>query len=161
MGTEWKAMRRVSLALALVLACGVAASAQKGTAESGYYGMNYSGDTWTGEVTAVDNEKREITLTYTKGTKKENFIAVIPSGGYGWMKDLDGDRVLDLLPADKKAKPVPPEEQPDLNEFMGRLIKVYYVHSERKTGDQKVKFNEVVRIKFLKNEKKKKDDKQP
>jgi hypothetical protein len=159
---DGKLMRRYMSCVALVLACGVVAAAQKGTAESGYYGMDYNGDTWTGEVTAVDNDKREITLTYTKGTKKENFIAVIPDGAFGWMKDLDGDRVLNFLPADKKAKPLAPEERADLGEFMGRLIKVYYIQRERKVDDQKVKINEVVRVKFLKSEKKqKKDDKQP
>jgi hypothetical protein len=145
--------KRAFFFLTLTLACCAAAAAQKGTAEPDYYPLNYSGDTWTGEVTAVDNDKRELTLTYAKGKKPETFIAVIPDGGFGWGKDGGGDRVLMFFGENDKANAAAGMEKADLNEFMGRRIKVYYKRKDKKVGDEKVKLNEVFRIKVLKSEK--------
>jgi hypothetical protein len=47
------------------------ALAQHGQAEPGYYPKAFIGDTWQGNVTAVDDQAHTITLTYTKGSKSQ------------------------------------------------------------------------------------------
>lgn len=42
-------MKRLFIALGLLLFCAGVSVAQKGTAEADYYPMGYAGDTWTGE----------------------------------------------------------------------------------------------------------------
>ncbi|MDQ3907032.1 MAG: hypothetical protein M3268_01680 [Acidobacteriota bacterium] len=143
-------IKRTTLILALAAACSLSAAAQKGTAESGYYISGYNGDTWTGEVTAVDNDKRELTLTYVNGKKTQTFVVTVPDGPFGWSKDSSGDRVLLFVAPDKKAKAAQADtERPDLKEFVGHRIKVYYVEKEKKDGDHKIKFNEAIQIKPL------------
>jgi hypothetical protein len=160
-------VRRIFTALFLTLAwCGVA-EAQKGTASLGYYPFGYNGDTWTGVVTAVDNDKREITLTYSKGSKTQTFVATLTEGPFGWMKDEQGDRVFVVFPEDEKkdkgdkGKPAPSTKDFDLSEMLERRATVYYMARENKVNGQKVKVNTIIRIKFYPADKKKKDDKKP
>ena len=144
----------ISLFLAAV------AVAQKGTAGSGFYPMGYVGDTWTGEVTATDEDKREITLMFKKGDKTETFVAFVPNTGVGWMTDEQGDRVIAIYPEDKKNKEKdnksdnksskPEPAHLNLADLMGRRITVYYMHREKKVNEQKTSYNEVIRIKPLK-----------
>jgi hypothetical protein len=56
------------------------AAAQHGQAEAGYYPAAYVGDTWQGNVTAVDDAARTITLTYTKGSKAQTFVIRFAQG---------------------------------------------------------------------------------
>ncbi len=143
-------IKRTTLILALAAACSLSAAAQRGTAESGYYISGYFGDTWTGEVTAVDNDRRELTLTYVSGKKTQTFVVTIPDGPFGWSKDSSGGRVLLFALPDKKAKAAQAgDERPDLKEFMGHRIKVYYVEKEKKDNDHKIKFNQAIQIKPL------------
>lgn len=104
--------------------------AQKGTAEPGYYPMGYAADTWTGEVTSVNEETREFTLTYKKGDKEQTFVGVLPTGYKVKMKDGSDHEIK-------------------LAELRGLRIKVYYMTKSKKVNDQKVKTNEVFKIKFL------------
>jgi DNA-binding beta-propeller fold protein YncE len=140
--------------ISLLLA--TAALAQKGSAGAGYYPLGYVGDTWTGEVTATDEDKREITLTFKKDDKTQTFVAFIPNTGVGWMTDEQGDRVIAIYPEDKKDSksenktPKPEPAHLNLADLMGRRITVYYMHREKKVNDQKVSYNEVIRIKPLK-----------
>jgi hypothetical protein len=146
----------------LCLLCGwlfilTTVAGQKGTAGPGFYPQGYNGDTWTGEVTAADESKREITLTYTKGNKTEDFVAFVPDGSVGWMKDEQGDRVIAVWKLNQKnsnnnqnngAQPQPAHL--NLPDLLGKRIVVYYIHHEKKVNDQKVVQNEVIRIKLLK-----------
>jgi hypothetical protein len=56
------------------------AKAQHGQAEPGYYPAAYVGDTWQGNVAAVDDAGRTITLTYTKGSKTQTFVIRFAQG---------------------------------------------------------------------------------
>ena len=143
-------MKIVKCAFSILLFCSSAGAAQKGTAESGFYPFGYNGDTWTGVVTAANDDKREITLTYTKGDKTQTFVAVVPDGYVGWMKDESGDRVITVWPKGKNDKP--PKVEPlhlNLADLTDRRLMVYYMAQESKVGDQKVKINQVIRIKIL------------
>jgi hypothetical protein len=170
-------MRRAFLAALLILFCSSVLNAQKGKAEADYYPLGYPGDTWTGEVTAFDNDQRTLTLTY--GKDKLTLIAKIPDAPYEWTRNGHNERVLDF-PYDPKVKtqvfkyesgevsagsllpegdesngmrrrPNPPDANriTDLSDFLGRTITVYYTSRERKDATGKVKFNDVWRIKVL------------
>ena len=65
-------MNKLLIAPILIVFCIANAYAQKGTAEPDYYPMGYNGDTWTGEVTATDDSKREITISFKKKDKEES-----------------------------------------------------------------------------------------
>lgn len=56
------------------------AHAQHGQAEPGYYPVAYIGDTWEGNVTAVDDQSKTITLTYVKGSKSQTFVIKLADG---------------------------------------------------------------------------------
>lgn len=71
-------MRSLVLAVMAFVAAGPFASAQHGKAEeSGLYGFNYRGDTWTGIVASVDASTRGITLTYDHKGKHDEFTGVL------------------------------------------------------------------------------------
>ena len=55
-------------------------SSAHGQAEAGYYPAAFIGDTWEGNVTAVDDQARTITLTYTKGSKTQTFVIKFADG---------------------------------------------------------------------------------
>jgi len=103
---------------------------QKGTAEPDYYPQNYSGDTWTGVVTAVNEDTREFTLTYKKSDKEEFFVGVLPKGYTHKMADGTNQEI----------------KLPDL---MGMKLRVYYMSKTRKVNDQKTKYNDVFKMKIL------------
>jgi hypothetical protein len=173
-----KIMKRVLIiTVCLLLSVGLC-QAQKKKADPDYYPMGYSGETWTGEVTAVSNEKRTLTLTHTKGKDVVTFEATIPDAPYEWARDARNFRVLDF-PFDKKAtvqtfkyigtgegaavlipdvmgagikkRPNPPASNVinDFSELMGRSVTVYYTPRERGAGKQKEKYNDVWRIRIL------------
>lgn len=96
-------MKRLLITLACLTLCHGISLAQKGKAGTDYYPMGYPGDTWTGEVTAFDNEQRTLTLTYGSGKDASTFVASIPDAPYEWAKDIRKNRVIDF-PYDKKAK---------------------------------------------------------
>lgn len=169
-------MKRLVFALAcLILSAGVS-TAQKGKAEPDYYPLGYPGDTWTGKVTAFDNQSRLLTLTHTRGKEVLTFIASIPDAPYQWTRDSRNFRVLDF-PYNKQAKfqtykyegngdagsrlpdlsdgmqrrPNPPATNviADLGGFMGEEVTVYYTQRERKANGVKEKYNDVWRIQIL------------
>ena len=63
--------------LAFALAYCPFALGQHGQAEPGFYTFDYHGDTWTGEITAIDHAKAVLTLTYKHKDKLETFRGVI------------------------------------------------------------------------------------
>jgi hypothetical protein len=68
---------RIAQTLILALACSLFTLAQHGDAGSGYWPMNYHGDTWTGIISSFDQGTGAITLTYEHKGKTENFNGVI------------------------------------------------------------------------------------
>jgi hypothetical protein len=138
--------------------------------------MGYSGDVWTGEVTAFDNERRTLTLMYTSGKNSLTFVASIPDAPYELGRDTRHFRVIDfpyqkdakyqvfkyLGPGDVasitphagdgiKRRPSPPATNviSDFSEFKGRQITVYYTTREREVNGQKEKYNYVWRIRVF------------
>ena len=91
-----KQMMRLFLSIACLVLCVGFALAQKGKADSDFYPMGYSGETWTGEVTTFDNDKRTLTMVYGEGKKATTFVASIPDAPYQWTKDISKSRVLDF-----------------------------------------------------------------
>lgn len=127
-------MHKLLLALALCIFCTGAAYAQKGTAEPGNYPVGYHGDIWTGDVTSVNEDTREFTLTYIKKDKTQTFVGVLPKGFTVPMRDGSN---YELKMAD----------------LLGKYLTAYYIEREKKENGQKVKWNEVIEISF--SEKKK------
>jgi hypothetical protein len=124
-------MKRLLVITSLLFVCAATAMAQKGIAEPDYYPSGYSGDTWTGEVTASSEDTREFTLTYKRGDKEQTFIGVLPKGYT--VKTKDGK--------DYEVK---------MNDLMGMRVKAYYMTKSTKDANgAKAKINEVFKIKFL------------
>lgn len=175
-------MKRLYIALGCLILCAGMAFAQKGSADPDYYPLGYSGDTWTGEVTAFDNERRTLTLTHGSGDKAVTFVASIPDAPFEWRRDGRNFRVVDF-PFDKKSEyqtyrfmgpgkagtiapegagsgnkrlPSPPASNviSEFGEFKGRHITVYYTVRERKTDGGTEKYNDVWRIRILDTKKK-------
>jgi len=90
--------------------------------------MGFSGDTWTGIVSATRDETREFTLTYTKGDKTQTFTGVLIEGYKVTSKDGG--------PHELKVSEIP----------QGTRLKVYYMARDRKIEGRKVKFYEVFKI---------------
>jgi hypothetical protein len=128
-------MNKLLIAPILIVFCIANAYAQKGAAEPDYYPMGYNGDTRTGEVTATDDSKREITLSYKKRDKEETFVGVLEEGYAvkmkdGSMRELKGSAIS-----------------------TGTRIKAYYITKTKKDASgAKTKFNQIIKIRFLPKE---------
>ncbi|MBI3651124.1 MAG: hypothetical protein HY231_08745 [Acidobacteria bacterium] len=129
-------MKKFIIALLMTIFCMSTIAVQKGTAEPDYYPMGYSGDTWTGEVTATDESKREITLIYKKKDKEETFVGILEEGYSVKMKDGSMHKL--------KVSEIP----------AGTKIKVYYVSkNDKDASGSKVKINYIFKVKFLPKDK--------
>ena len=124
-------MKRFAFSFCLVLVLMPQAFAQHGTAPSDYYPPGYSGDTWSGEVTSTNDETREITLTYTKGSKTETFTGVLQEGYKVKLKDGTSHEL--------KAEV-----------SKGTHVMIFYTPKTRKDGDKKIKYYEIFRLQVLK-----------
>jgi hypothetical protein len=102
-------MKKLLAALALLTLCAGVPLAQAGKPELHSAPLEYRGDTCTGEVTAVNGDTREITLTCAEGGETRTFVGVlgkrykvkIKGGSKQEVKvaDLPGKRVtVDYLP---------------------------------------------------------------
>jgi len=168
-------MTRLLLVPAFLIICAGTIMAQQGNADPDYYPLGYSGKTWTGAVTAFDNQQRTLTLT-SDDSKKLTFVAFVPDSPYERRHDARNYRVIDF-PFDKTAQYqvfvyVGPgnagtllpggdlvgkqrRNNPtgsgigDLTDFMGRRITVYYTTREREVNGKKEKYNDVWRIRIL------------
>src|SRR3982750_882218 len=123
-------MPKLLLLIAVVLTSSTLSFAQKGTAESDYYPMNYAGDTWTGVVTAVNEDTREFTLTYKKNDKEETFVGVLPSEYKHKMADGTFQQIK-------------------LKDLLGMTIRTYYMSKNKKVNDEKIKYNDVFKFKIV------------
>lgn len=122
-------------AIAVILMAVVVSTAQRTTAEPDYYPMGYAGDAWTGEVTASDEATREFTLTYKKGDKAQTFTGILSKGYSVKMKDGSARELK-------------------MSDLLGKSVKVYYISKTRKdAAGNKIKTNEVFRLKFVSKEK--------
>jgi len=117
----------VSAALALLTS---ASYCQHGTAPMGYYPLGYNGDTWTGEVTAVNKATREITLAHKdeKHGKTEIFTGAVQEG-YKVNTVGRGEHELDV------------SEIP-----LGTKLIVYYIPRMKKVEGKKAKYYEIFRL---------------
>ena len=130
-------MKNLLFSIVLVIVCCAIINAQKGTAENGYYPPGYNGgDTWTGEVTSVDEDKQTITLTYKKKDKEESFTGVLIKGYWGF-KDKNGVY-----------------QEVELSRLVGYRMKAYYTSKTKKDDSGvKVKFNQIYIIKIVAKDK--------
>jgi hypothetical protein len=85
----------------------------------------YLGDTWTGQVSVVDPDKREITLTATTKKGTETFVAYLPE------HFVNGDDKTEVKMSDFA---------------VGQKLRLYYIPKSPKINGQKVKRNEIIRI---------------
>ena len=128
-------MKKLLVSVALVFICAGISIAQHGTAEPGFYPAGFNGDTWTGEVTAANEDTREFTLTHTKGNKSQTFVGVLPKGYTVKMKDGHDYEIK-------------------MAELMGIEIQAYYITKKNKDANGvKVETHEVFKIKFVRNRK--------
>ena len=123
-------MRKLLLLTVVMVISTAVSLAQKGTAEPDYYPQNYSGDTWTGVVTSVNEDTREFTLTYKKNDKEETFVGNLPKGYTHKMADGTNQEIK-------------------LADLMGVKLRAYYMSKTKKVNDQKIKYNDVFKIKIL------------
>lgn len=70
-------MKKLLVALALLILCAGVPTAQTEKTELHNFPMEYRGDTCTGEVIAVNEDTREITLTCTEGDETRTFVGVL------------------------------------------------------------------------------------
>jgi len=101
------------------------AVAQHGTAGSGMWPMGYSGDTWSGIVTAVNPDTREITLTYHGKKGDETFTGVLVPHYARSAKDGSGMEV--------QMKQIP----------TGVYMTAYYMQKTKKVDGKKIKYSEI------------------
>jgi len=124
-------MRHMVLVACLLLAVAGVLHSQHGTAPNDYFPMGFAGDTWTGEVSAVNDANREITLVYFGKKKTESFVGVLQEGYK--VKRKDGELT------ELKVSTIP----------SGTRMRVYYMAKDRKVDGRKEKFHEIFRIDFL------------
>lgn len=103
----------------------VPAQAQHGQAEAGYYPAAFVGDTWAGNVTAMDDRSRTITLTYVKGSKTQTFTLRFATG-------------LAVNYTDGTSKELKPSDIPN-----GASALAYYTNFSEKVGGKKTDVHEV------------------
>lgn len=124
-------MQKLLLIIVIIILSTGVVLGQKGTAEPDFYPPNYYGDTWTGIVTTVNEDTREFTLSYKKKDKEEIFVGILPKGYT--QKMADGK--------DREVK---------LDDLLGMQLRAYYISRTKKVNDQKIKYNDVFKIKILK-----------
>ncbi len=109
------------------------AFAQHGEAEPGYYPAAYVGDTWQGNVTAVDDQANTITLTYTKGSKTQTFAVRFANG-------------LAVNYSDGTSKVLKPSDIP-----IGAMVMAYYTNYSEKVNGKKTDVHEafMMRVKTV------------
>ena len=128
-------MKHLHFLLLALFLFSIAAFAQHGTAENGYYPPAFQGDTWTGIVVSASEQTGEITLSFTKGGKSQTFVG-IPESGYLVHEHAGGTRPL-------KMSDIP----------VGKVIKVWYIEETKKVGGSKVKVNTIFLIDAVANAK--------
>jgi hypothetical protein len=133
-------MKKLLATLALLILCAGVPMAQEEKSESHYFPLEYRGDTCTGEVIAVNEDTREITLTCTKGEESQTFVGVL---GKRYKVKIKGGSKLELKMAD----------------LLGMSVQVAYLPKrEMDVNGMKVEAHEVLLILILPNEHVRPDD---
>jgi hypothetical protein len=127
---------KIAMVFLGILLVGGTVSAQHGTAPNGYYPAGYSGNTWTGTVSNVNEATGEFTLTFTKGSKTETFVG-IPEEGYV------------VAPKDGPERPL---KITDIH--VGRTLTVFYNVVTNKVDGKKVTVNSVINVNSIPNNRK-------
>jgi hypothetical protein len=123
----------ICFALALAATCPPDV-AQHGSAGSGYFPPGYGGDTFSGKVTKVDDETREVTLDYSAaGKKPETFVGPIDKDYTAHWKD-------------GTVHPLKPSDFP-----IGTQLTVYYMVKQIKGDGKKKTTNTIFQIKEAPN----------
>lgn len=143
------AITRIIFGFLALCSINAVAVAQKGTAPPGFYPQGFNGDTWSGEVTAADEDKREITLTHGQGDKAKTFVAYIPDAGVYTSKGPDNSIIVEIGSIDAKPtkSTTPAAPHMKLSNLLARQITVYYINREKKDANgEKIKFQEVFKL---------------
>jgi len=126
----------IAVAFLSMLILSVSAAAQHGTAPAGYFPMGYSGDTWSGTVSAVNPDTRETVLTYKSQNKEESFTGVLKQG---YTIERGGKSIeveLQKLP-------------------LGSYMVAYYMAKTKNVDGKKTKYYEIFRFDLYPTEPKK------
>lgn len=134
MGTN-RRVQLISALMSMLVVLLSGASAQHGDARNpGNLPPGFMGDTWTGEITAVSPETREITLTAATKKGNETFVAYLP----------------EHFTQPESGK----DAEVQMTDFgIGQHIRVYYISKNPKINGHKVKRNEIVRIESVSGDK--------
>ncbi len=89
------------------------------------------GDIWTGVLTAIDDDTRQITLTYTNGTKTESFVGALEKG---YLAKLSDGPECELKPS---------------NLGKGTKLTVFYYTDTEKVQGKKVQVHTIFLIKGI------------
>jgi hypothetical protein len=133
-------MKKLLVALALLILCAGAPMAQTEKTERHYFPMEYRGDTCTGEVIAVNEDTREITLTCTEGDETRTFVGVL---GKRYKVKIKGGSKQEVKLADLPGK---------------RVTVAYLPQSEMDVKGVMAEAHEVILILILPNEHAKPED---
>jgi hypothetical protein len=127
-------MKKLLVALSLLILCAGVAMTQTGKSERHNFPLEYLGDTCTGEVIAVNEESREITLTCTEGDETRTFVGVL---GKRYKVKIKG--------GSKQAVKV--------SDLVGKRVEAAYLpRSEMDVNGVKVEAHEVLLILIIPNE---------
>jgi hypothetical protein len=130
---DWSFPAAVATLFFLQILLVLPVQAQHGQAEAGYYPGAYLGDTWQGNVTAVNDDTHTITLTYTKGSKTQTF-------------DIRFAQGLAVNYSDGTSKAIKPSDIP-----IGAAAIAYYTPFSEKIDGKKTDVHEafLVRVKTV------------
>jgi len=109
--------------------------AQTRKAEPNYFPLEQRGDTYSGEVIAMNEDTRETTLIYTEDDVPQTFV---------------GGLVKDCKVRNKDGS----ERKVEMTELIGMRVKAYYIFkSELDDNGVEAETMEVVKIRFLPEDK--------
>ncbi len=119
---------RTFFLLLVTLLCTYVAFGQYGRAPNGYYPPAYTGDSFSGKVTAVDEASGQITISFEEKKKAETFVGRLQEPCAVPSKDGKPMTALDLP--------------------IGTYVTVFFETSVRKNGNTSVKENSIIGVMF-------------
>jgi hypothetical protein len=119
---------RTFFLLLVTLLCASVSFGQYGIAPNGYYPSAYTGNTFSGKVTAVDEATEQVTISFEEKKKTETFVGRLQE------------------PCAVPSKDGKPMTAPDLP--IGTYVTVFFETNVRKNGNTSVKENSIIGIMF-------------